>query len=117
MTPLQWALGAAAFAVELALVVVSGVVRFRFARGWGIGLAIAAAVVGVLALGAIWALFMSPNADHRLPLWPRVAGACLLVLATAAALARTGSPRTAATYAIAGCLVMPIAQPALDAVD
>lgn len=113
-TPLEWALGVWAFLVELTIVVGAGLVAFRLARRFGSAGAWLAAVAAVAAVGVLWAIWMAPTADHRLPLWPRVAVACVLVLVVAVGLWRTGSPLTGGAFAVVGVLGMMIAQPGLD---
>lgn len=113
-TPLEWTLGAWAFLVELAIVIGAGLVAFRLVREVGLAGAWAAAIAAAAAVGVLWAIWMSPNADHRLPLWPRVAVACALVLLVAVGVWRTGSPVFAGTFAALGVLGMLVAQPALN---
>lgn len=112
-TASDWAFGSWAFAVEVAMVVGAGVVGYRLASAMGRGVGWLAAAGAVLLVGVFWAMWMSPNADHRLPVLPRVIVASLLVLAVAYGLWRTGSTTYAAWFGPLGVLGMVIAQPAL----
>lgn len=71
-TASDWAFGSWAFAVEVAMVVGAGVVGYRLASAMGRGVGWLAAAGAVLLVGVFWAMWMSPNADHRLPVLPRV---------------------------------------------
>lgn len=113
-TALEWALGAWAFAVELGIVIGAGVVGYRLARPHGAGWAWAAAFAAAAAIGFLWAMWMSPSADARLQVWPRVAVAALLVLVVAYGLWRTSHASVALWFAAIGVLGMAIAQPALE---
>lgn len=112
LTASEWAFGGWAFAVEVAMVVGAGVVGYRLAVTTGRGVGWLAAIGAVVLVGFLWAMWMSPNADHRLPLVPRVIVASLLVLAVAYGLWRTGSTTYAAWFGALGVLGMVIAQPA-----
>ncbi|USQ79110.1 YrdB family protein [Ornithinimicrobium faecis] len=84
-TPLEWAAGTGAFLVELALVGTAAVATRLLVGGglgWVAGLASAVVVV------AIWATWMGPRSNRRLPLAGRLVLGCGLVV-LAAALAHT----------------------------
>lgn len=114
MTPLQWVVGALAFAVELALFASWPVVGWRLARPAGVFLGVLVAVVAFAAIIAFWAMWMAPNSDHRLGLWPRVAMTCVLFAVSGVALAGTGTPWLGVGLAVVGSLVMLAAQPVLE---
>lgn len=114
MTPLQWGLGAAAFATERGFWVAFGVVGWRAMRPRGKGPAAAASVLLLVVSIGVWALWMSPNADSRLALWRRVAAASGLLALAAAGLAAVGLSRWGLALGGLGILVMVVAQPLLD---
>lgn len=92
----------------------AGWVGWRLGRPLHVAAGVAAAMVALLAVGAVWATWFSPNADHRLALWPRVAGAVALLAACGSAVAALGRPWAGLALAVTGSLVMLTAQPALE---
>ncbi|WP_084614765.1 DUF2568 domain-containing protein [Nakamurella lactea] len=111
-TPLEWAVGTAAFAVEVALAVTVAVAAYRSVDGGALGWL--AAVVALAALVAVWGRWMSPKAPRRLPRPGRlVLGPVLTVIAAAAILA-VGSPAWGLTLGVAGVAVTLVAQSMQD---
>jgi hypothetical protein len=106
--PVGWAVGAGAFAVEVALAIGAGVAGHRAVDGEVLGYV--AAALCVTALVAVWATFMSPKAPRRLGRSPRIVLGDSLVIVVAVALALTGATAFAWVLAIAGVVVTTIAQ-------
>lgn len=107
-TPLDWAVGTAAFLVELALAGTLAVAAYRLAGG-GIGgwIAGAAALVGLFV---VWGTWMSPKAGHRLPVAGRLLLGCGLVLLVAALAYWSGLQAWGWWLGIGGLVVTAVAQ-------
>lgn len=110
----QWAVGTVAFAVEIALVAIGGIVGYRLAYQLGTAGRWSAAAVAVVVLVAIWARWMAPAADDRLPATGRVLLAAVLIGLVAVGMWATGSPAVALVFGIVGIAAMAIGQPLLD---
>lgn len=110
-TPLEWAVGAAAFAVEIALAGTVAVVGYRWADGGALGWILA--VVALAVLFVVWGRWMSPRAPQRLPLPGRLVLGSALTLAAAAGIF-AGSPVWGVILAVVGVGVGLIGQPMLD---
>ncbi|GAB3624388.1 hypothetical protein GCM10027418_24720 [Mariniluteicoccus endophyticus] len=115
MTPLQWVLGTWAFLAELGFGAGLAYVGWRLGRGVHPAVGALTAAIALVGGIAMWATWFSPDADRRLVLWPRVAAASVLMVATGGGVAALGRPRWGLALAVAGSLAMVVAQPALEA--
>lgn len=109
---LEWTVGTAAFAVEIALAVTVAVAGYRSVDGGPLGWLVGAAALVVLF--AIWGRWMSPRAPRRLPLPGRLILGSALTLAAAAAIAVTGALVWGIVLAVVGVAVILVGQPLLD---
>lgn len=112
MTAREWIAGGAAFIVEIALVVGAWTGAYRWAGGGTRG--VIAGIIAVVVLIGIWSTFMSPKADHRLPLLWRVLLGSALAVVIGVLLWRTEQPTFGLILAGTGVLVTAIAQPLLN---
>lgn len=108
----QLILGAAVFAIEIALFIAAGITAYRLIGGGAVGWLVTAAVV--VALAAVWGTWMSPKAGHRLGAGARIALGNVLVLAAAAGLAATGSVTAGVALAFVGVPLTVVGQATLD---
>lgn len=107
-TPVEWAVGTAAFLVELALIGTLAVAAYRLADGGILGWA--AAVGATVAVVAVWATWMAPRALHRLPRAGRLLLGCGLVLLAAVAAYLSGLHAWGWAFGIIGVLVIGVSQ-------
>lgn len=107
-TPLDWVMGAGAFAVELWFWAACGVLGWLLGGRSGTALAWLGALLG-LALGiVVWAVWISPNGPRRLPFGPRLVATVLLLAGVGIGLALVGHPLAGGLLAVVGsaaCLV------------
>ncbi|NLE69958.1 MAG: YrdB family protein [Clostridiales bacterium] len=110
MTPFEWILGGLAFAVEIALWLGSGRIVFLLLKDKNHGLAVAAGILTVVAFIALWAVFLAPKADHRLPEVPRVLLIALFSLGIGLGLYALGMKTPGLVLAIAGTVILVLGQ-------
>lgn len=101
-SPVYWGFAVIAFVCEVGLIVAVGTLAWRLGHRSGLVFGILAAVLALAAIVALWAVFMAPNADRRLPMWPRAAIAGIACVAVGAALIYVGLRTPGIALMIAG---------------
>lgn len=113
-TAADWIFGTAAFAVEIALAVAAATAGYRLVAARSSSfLAAIVAGIALASLIAIWATWMSPNADHRLDTIGRLILGCLLIALVAGGLIGAGASTFGWILGIAGVIITVAAQIAL----
>lgn len=110
MTPFEWILGGLAFAAEIALWLGSGRLVFLLLQDKNHSLALAAGILTVVAVIALWAVFLAPKADRRLPDVPRVVLIALFSLGIGLGLYALGMKTPGLALAIPGTIILVLGQ-------
>lgn len=110
MTPFEWILGGLAFAAEVALWLGSGRIVYLLLQDKNHSLALAAGILTVVAVIALWAVFLAPKADHRLPEVPRLVLIALMSLGIGLGLYALGMKTPGLVLAIPGTIILVLGQ-------